>query len=40
LVNKKSHAELRAISKEITDLRKKLAELEARKVELERAVDT
>jgi hypothetical protein len=40
LVNKKSQAELRAISKEITDLRKKLAELEARKAELERSVDT
>ena len=40
LVNKKSQTELRAISKEIADLRKKLAELEARKAALERAIKT
>ena len=38
LVSKKSKTELRAISKEIADLRKKLTELEARKAELERAL--
>jgi hypothetical protein len=40
LVSKKSQTELRTISKEIADLRKKLAALEARKAELERAVKT
>ena len=40
LVNKKSQTELRAISKEIADLRKKVAELEARKAALERAIKT
>jgi prefoldin subunit 5 len=39
-VSKKSQTELRTISKEISDLRKKLAALEARKAELERAVKT
>jgi hypothetical protein len=34
LVSKKSQTELRAISKEIADLRKKLAALEARKTDL------
>jgi hypothetical protein len=38
LVSKKSKTELRAVSKEIADLRKKLTELEARKAELERAI--
>src|SRR6516165_10789150 len=40
LMSKKSQTELRTISKEIADLRKKLAALEARKAELERAVKT
>jgi flagellar motility protein MotE (MotC chaperone) len=40
LVTKKSQRELRAIRKEIADLREKLAALEARKAELERAVKT
>ena len=40
LASKKSQTELRAISKEIADLRKKLAALEARKAELERAIKT
>ena len=40
LVSKKSQTELRTISKEIVELRKKLAALEARKAELERAVKT
>lgn len=40
LVSKKSQTELRAISKEIADSRKKLAALEARKAELERAIKT
>jgi ubiquinone biosynthesis protein UbiJ len=38
LVRKKSQTELRTISKEIAELRNKLAALEARKAELERAV--
>jgi len=38
LVSKKTKAELRTISKAIADLRKKLAALEARKAELERAL--
>ncbi len=38
LVSIKSKIELRAISKEIADLRKKLTGLETRKVELERAI--
>ena len=38
LVSKKSKTELRVISKEIANLRKKLTELEARKAELERAI--
>jgi hypothetical protein len=37
LVSKRSRTELRAVSREIADLRKKLAALEARKTELERA---
>ena len=40
LMSKKSQSELQTISKEIADLRKKLAALEARKAELERAVKT
>ena len=40
LVSKKSKTELRAINKEIADLREKLAALEARKVTLERAIKT
>lgn len=40
LVTKKSQTELRTIRKEIVELRKKLAALEARKAELERAVKT
>jgi cell division protein FtsB len=39
-VSKKSKTELRAINKEIADLREKLAALEARKVTLERAIKT
>jgi hypothetical protein len=38
LVSIKSKIELRAVSKEIADLRKKLTALETRKVELERAL--
>jgi hypothetical protein len=38
LVSKKSQTELHAISREIAAIRKKLAILEARKVELERAI--
>jgi hypothetical protein len=37
LISKKAQAELRAITKEIVDIRKRLATLEARKAELERA---
>jgi hypothetical protein len=40
LVSKKSATELRAISKEIADLRKKLTALEARKTALEREIKT
>ena len=40
LVSKKSKTELRAINKEIADLREKLAALEARKATLERAIKT
>jgi hypothetical protein len=40
LMSKKSKSELRAINKEIADLREKLAALEARKVILERAIKT
>ena len=40
LVSKKSQTELRAISKEIANLRKKLAALEARKTALEREIKT
>jgi hypothetical protein len=40
LASKKAKTELRAISKEIADLRRKLTELEARRVELERALKT
>lgn len=40
LVSKKSQTELQAISKEIAAIRKKLALLEARKVELEHAIKT
>jgi hypothetical protein len=38
LVSKKSQTELRAVSKEMAHLRKKLAALEARKTALERAI--
>jgi hypothetical protein len=40
LVRKKSHNELHAIRKEIADLKKKLAVLEARKAALEYAIKT
>lgn len=40
LASQKAKTELRAIGKEIADLKRKLAELEARKVELERARKT
>ena len=40
LASKKSKTKLRAINKEIGDLRDKLAALEARKVTLERAIKT
>ena len=40
LASKKSKTELHAISKEIAAVRKKLALLEARKVELEHAIKT
>ncbi len=40
LARRKSQTELRAISKEIADIRKKLAALEARKAELERSNKT
>ena len=40
LVNKKARTELHAISKEIVDIRTKLAALEARKAELERVIKT
>jgi hypothetical protein len=40
LASKKAKTELRAVSKEIADLRAKLAELEARKVVLERSNKT
>jgi hypothetical protein len=40
LVSKKSQTELRAISKEIANLRKKLTALEARKTGLEREIKT
>jgi hypothetical protein len=40
LASKKAKTELRVISKEIVDLGKELAELEARKAELERAIKT
>ena len=40
LVSKKSQTELQAISKEIAAIRKKLALLEARKVELEHGIKT
>jgi flagellar motility protein MotE (MotC chaperone) len=40
LLRKNSQTKLRTISKEIADLRQKLAALEARKAELERAVKT
>jgi hypothetical protein len=40
LASQKAKAELRAISKEIADLKRKLTELEARKVELEHALKT
>jgi hypothetical protein len=40
LVTKKSRTELRAISKEIADLREKLAALEARKAALQRGLET
>src|SRR5271157_3374743 len=40
LASKKAKTELRAISKEIADLKRKLTELEARKVELEHALKT
>jgi hypothetical protein len=40
LVNKKARTELRSISKEIADIKTKLAALEARKAELERVIKT
>ena len=40
LTSKKYQTELRVISKEIAETRKKLAALEARKAELERAIKT
>lgn len=40
LASKKAKTELRVISKEIADLREKLAELEARKAALEHAIKT
>jgi hypothetical protein len=40
LVSKKSQTEFRTIRKEIADLRKKLAALEARKAKLQRPVKT
>jgi ubiquinone biosynthesis protein UbiJ len=40
LKGKKAQTELRAINKEIADIRTKLAVLEARKAELERALKT
>jgi hypothetical protein len=40
LASKKAQAELRSINKEIAEHRKKLAALEARKAELERAMNT
>jgi len=40
LATRKAQTELRAVSKEIADIRKKLAALEARKAELERSTKT
>ena len=40
LTGKKAHTELRAIRKQIADMRAKLAALEARKAELERVIKT
>jgi len=40
LMKKKAHIELPVINKEIRDIRQRLALLEARKVELERAIKT
>jgi DNA mismatch repair ATPase MutS len=40
LASKKAKTEFRVITKEISDLRQKLAELEARKAELERDIKT
>jgi hypothetical protein len=40
LASKKNRTELRAIIKQLPEVRKKLAELEARKAELERALKT
>jgi len=40
LTKKKARIELPAINKEIGDIRQRLALLEARKVELERAIKT
>ena len=40
LVRKKSQTELRAVRKEIAELREKLVALEARKAELERTLET
>ena len=40
LASKKAKTELRVITKEISDLREKLAELEARKAQLEREIKT
>lgn len=39
-LRKKAQTDLRAVSKEIADVKKKLTELEARKAELERAIKT
>ena len=40
LMSKKAQTELRAITKEIAEIRRKLAVLEARRAELERAIKT
>ena len=40
LASKKAKTELRVITKEISDLREKLTELEARKAQLEREIKT
>jgi predicted nucleic acid-binding Zn-ribbon protein len=40
LLKKKAPAELRAINKELTDIRKRITELETRKAAFERALKT